>query len=158
MMGRSIKIGALFAAALAKGNAGADVMLFSDDARYVSLNRRDSTLTLAGWLEKQCAAAGTNFHAVFQKATRVYDRIVLLSDMQGWMGQAAPTKTFAEYKARFACDPKVYSFDLAGYGTLQFPERNVFCLAGFSEKALESLKLLDGDPGALVRQIEAVEL
>ena len=158
MVGRSIKIGALFAAALAKGNAGADVMLFSDDARYVSLNRRDSTLTLAGWLEKQCAAAGTNFHAVFQQAAQTYDRIILLSDMQGWMGGNTPTGTLAEYKARHACDPKVYSFDLAGYGTLQFPERNVFCLAGFSDKALETLKLLDGDAGALVRQIEAVEL
>ena len=158
MMGRSIKIGALFAAALAKSNAGADVMLFSDDARYVSLNRRDSTLTLAGWLEAQCAAAGTNFHAVFERATQAYDRIILLSDMQGWMGGHAPTGTFAKYRASHACDPKVYSFDLAGYGTLQFPERNVFCLAGFSDKALETLKLLDGDPGALVQQIEAVEL
>ncbi len=158
MMGRSIKIGALFAAALAKSNAGADVMLFSDDARYVSLNRRDSTLTLTGWLEAQCASAGTNFHAVFQKAAHAYDRIILLSDMQGWVGGNAPTGTFAEYKARHAADPKVYSFDLAGYGTLQFPERNVYCLAGWSDKALDTLKLLDGDAGSLVRQIEAVEL
>ncbi len=158
MMGRPIKIGALFAAALAKSNADADVMLFSNDARYVSLNRRDSTLTLAGGLEAQCAAAGTNFHAVFEEAARAYDRIILLSDMQGWVGVHAPTATFAAYKEVHACDPKVYSFDLAGYGTLQLPERNVFCLAGFSDKALETLKLLDGDAGALVRQIEAVEL
>ncbi len=158
MMGRPIKIGALFAAALAKSNADADVMLFSNDARYVSLNRRDSTLTLAGWLEAQCAAAGTNFHAIFDAATCPYDRIIILSDMQGWVGQVAPTATFAKYKARRSADPKVYSFDLAGYGTLQLPERNVFCLAGFSDKVLEMLKLLDGDADALVRQIEAVEL
>ena len=158
MMGRPIKIGALFAAALAKSNADADVMLFSDGAKYVSLNRRDSTLTLAGWLEKQCAAAGTNFHAVFNAATRAYDRIILLSDMQGWVGGHAPTTTFTAYKEVYACDPKIYSFDLAGYGTLQFPQRNVFCLAGWSDKALETLKLLDGDANALVRQIEAVEL
>ncbi len=158
MMGRPIKIGALFAAALAKSNAEADVMLFSDGAKYVSLNRRDSTLTLAGWLEKQRASAGTNFHAVFNSATRAYDRIIILSDMQGWVGGHAPMATFAAYKEVYACDPKVYSFDLAGYGTLQLPERNVFCLAGFTDKALETLKLLDGDAGALLRQIEAVEL
>ena len=158
MMGRPIKIGALFAAALAKSNTGADVMLFSDDARYVSLNRRDSTLTLAGWLESQCASAGTNFHAVFERAAQAYDRIIILSDMQGWIGGNAPTETLAIYRLCHACDPKVYSFDLAGYGTLQFPERNVFCLAGFTDKALETLKLLDGDAGSLVRQIEAVEL
>ena len=95
---------------------------------------------------------------MFRNARGAYDRIILLSDMQGWVGGHAPTATFAEYKARHAADPKVYSFDLAGYGTLQFPERNVFCLAGFSDKALETLKLLDGDAGSLVQQIEAVEL
>ena len=158
MMGRPIKIGALFAATLAKANAGADVMLFSDEAQYVSLNRRDSTLTVAGQLERGCKAAGTNFHAVFQAASQRYDRVVILSDMQAWMGGTVPTASLAKYRATFSADPKVYSFDLAGLGTLQFPERNVFCLAGFSDKTMETLSLLDHDPLALVRQIEAVEL
>lgn len=47
---------AVFAAVLAKAN-DADVMLFSDDAKHVALNKRDSTLTLARWLESQCASA-----------------------------------------------------------------------------------------------------
>ena len=158
MMGQPIKIGALFAATLAKANAGADVMLFSDEARYISLNRRDSTLTLAGQLERGCKAAGTNFHAVFETANHAYDRVVILSDMQAWMGGTVPTASLAKYRVAFSADPKVYSFDLAGLGTLQFPERNVFCLAGFSDKTMETLSLLDHDPLALVRQIEAVEL
>jgi 60 kDa SS-A/Ro ribonucleoprotein len=41
---------------------------------------------------------------------------------------------------------------------LQFPARQVCCLAGFSDKTLETLKLLDTDPDALIRVIEAVEL
>jgi len=64
MRGRPIKIGALFAATLAKAN-DADVMLFSDDARYVSITPRDTTLSVATWLEDQCAMGGTNFHAIF---------------------------------------------------------------------------------------------
>jgi hypothetical protein len=52
----------------------------------------------------------------------------------------------------------VFSFDLAGYGTLQFPERNVFCLAGFPEKALQTMRFLKEDKSALLREIEAVEL
>ena len=52
----------------------------------------------------------------------------------------------------------MYSFDLAGLGTLQLPERNVCCLAGWSDKALDTLQLLDSDAHALVRRIEAVEL
>jgi hypothetical protein len=157
MSGRPLKIGALFAATLAKAN-NADVMLFSNDARYVTLNKRDSTLTLAKWLESQAECAGTNFHAIFQQADRAYDRVIILSDMQGWVGYYTPVETFRQWKRRQRCDPKVFSFDLHGYGTLQFPERHIFCLAGFSDKTMETLKLLDSDPSALIRQIEAVEL
>jgi len=157
MMGRPIKIGALFAATLAKAN-DADVMLFSDDARYVSITRRDSTLTIAAWLEKQCASAGTNFHAIFQCAKRAYDRIIILSDMQGWIGHNTPVSTFNAWAKKYDATPKVFSFDLQGYGTLQFPQRDVFCLAGFSDKTLETLKRLDSDPAAFLRQIESIEL
>jgi hypothetical protein len=133
-------------------------MLFSDDAKYVSLNKRDSTLTLAQWLEGQAQAAGTNFHGIFQRAKRGYDRIIILSDMQGWIGHLAPTKTYEAYKKQFGADPKVFSFDLQGYGTLMFPERNIYCLAGFSDKTMDTLKFLDSDKTALLREIEAVEL
>ncbi|MBL9143710.1 MAG: TROVE domain-containing protein [Verrucomicrobiaceae bacterium] len=157
MMGRPIKIGSLFAAVLAKAN-DADVMLFSDDAKYVALNKRDSTLTLARWLESQCASAGTNFHAIFQRANRAYDRVLILSDMQGWIGGHAPTATFAQWKAKHSANPKVFSFDLNGYGTLQFPEREVYALAGWSDKSLEMLQFLDADKRALINEIEKIQL
>jgi hypothetical protein len=157
MMGRPIKIGALFAATLAKANE-ADVMLFSEDAKYVPLNTRNCTLTVAAWLESRCAAAGTNFHAIFQRANRAYDRIIILSDMQGWIGHDAPTASFAAWAKKYDAAPKVFSFDLQGYGTLQFPQRDVFCLAGFSDKTLETLKHLDSDQAAFLRQIESIEI
>jgi 60 kDa SS-A/Ro ribonucleoprotein len=144
-------------ATLAKAN-DADVLLFSDDANYVTVNKRDSTLTIANWLASNSKAAGTNFHAVFQTANRAYERIVILSDMQGWMGGHAPVKTFQGYKEKYSADPKIFLFDLQGYGTLQFPERNIYCLAGFSEKTMDTLKFLDSDNLALLAEIEAVEL
>jgi 60 kDa SS-A/Ro ribonucleoprotein len=157
MAGRPIKIGALFAATLAKSN-GADLMLFSGDAEYLPVNRRDSTLSLAKWIESKAAMSATNFHAIFQRAKGAYDRIILLSDMQGWVGHDAPTKSFEDFKQRTNCDPKVFSFDLNGHGTLMFPQRNVYALAGFSDKTLETLALLDSDPQALIKMIEAVAL
>lgn len=157
MSGRPIKIGSLFAAVLAKAN-DADVMLFSDDAKYVALNKRDSTLTLARWLESQCASAGTNFHNIFQRANRAYDRVIILSDMQGWIGGHAPTAAFAQWKAKHSANPKVFSFDLNGYGTLQFPEREVYALAGWSDKSLEMLQFLDADKRALINEIEKIQL
>ncbi len=75
--------------------------------------------------------------------------------MQGWIAGAAPTQTFETYKRR--CQ-KVYSFDLQGCGTLQFPERDVFCLAGFSEKTPKTLKFLESNKSALIARIEAIEL
>ena len=157
MMGRPLQIGALFAATLAKAN-DADVMLFSEDAQYVTLNKRDSTLTLAALLESKAQAGGTDFHCIFHRADRAYDRIIILSDMQGWIGQWTPVTAFNQWKARQRCDARIFSFDLAGYGTLQFPERNIFCLAGFSDKTMDTLARLDSDPAALIQQIEAIGL
>ncbi len=157
MAGRPIKIGALFAATLVKSN-DADLMVFSTDAQYLPLNRKDSTLTLAQSVEGKAAMAATNFHAIFQKASRAYDRIIILSDMQGWVGNDAPTQSFAAWKEKYRADPKVFSFDLQGYGTLQFPQPKTFCLAGFSDQTMDLLHLLDSDPQALIRKIEAVAL
>jgi 60 kDa SS-A/Ro ribonucleoprotein len=158
MNGRPLAIGSLFAAVLAKANTDATVMVFSNDAEFVALNRRDSTLSLARQIAGRAPKGGTNFHAIFQRAKCAYDRIVILSDMQGWIGHDAPTATFAAYKQRSAADPRVFSFDLAGYGTLQFPERNVYCLAGFSDRALQTMRFLEEDKSTLIREIEAIEL
>ncbi|MCB1212110.1 MAG: hypothetical protein KDK97_22495, partial [Verrucomicrobiales bacterium] len=101
---------------------------------------------------------GTDFHCIFRTANRAYDRIIILSDMQGWIGHMAPTDTFNQWKSLYRSNPKVFSFDLQGYGTLQLPERNVFCLAGFSDKTMDTLAHLDHDPAALIRQIEEIDL
>jgi hypothetical protein len=78
--------------------------------------------------------------------------------MQAWMGRWTPEKEFAKFVKRSGKRPRVYSFDLAGYGTLQFPQRDVYCLAGFSDKTMETMRFLEEDKQALLRQIDAVEL
>ncbi len=156
MSGRPIEIGSLFAAVLVKSN-NADFMRFSNDASYLTLNPSDSTLTLAGIMQN-AAGGGTNFHAIFETANRKYDRVIILSDMQGWMGHTTPVMSFGAYKNRTKSDPFVYSFDLAGLGTLQFPENKICCLAGFSEKTLDIMSVLEKDKTALIRDIERIEL
>lgn len=155
MAGQPQKIGSLFAATMVKAT-GADLMLFSDDAKYVTLNRRDTTLTAANSIP--FISGGTNFNAIFQRANRAYDRIVILSDMQGWVGGGAPVAPFAEYQRRFQVEPRVYSFDLKGYGTMQFPQERVYCLAGWSDRVFDVMHKLDRDPQALVREVEAIPL
>lgn len=155
MTGRPQAIGSLFAATLVKASY-AELMLFSDNARYISLNRRDTTLTAAQSIP--FISGGTNFNAIFQYANRAYDRIIILSDMQGWIGGGAPVASFAEYQKRYAAAPRIYSFDLKGYGTLQFPQERVYCLSGWSDRVFEIMQKLDRDPEALVHEVAAISL
>jgi 60 kDa SS-A/Ro ribonucleoprotein len=155
MVGRPAAIGSLFSAILVKANQ-ADFMTFSDSADYRTLNTKDATLTIAR--NMRFASGGTNFHAIFQKANKAYDRVIILSDMQGWIGNYSPAVPFADYCKRTNATPHIYSFDLQGYGTLQFPEKKVYAIAGFSEKILDVMKLLEQDRNALVNTVESVPL
>ena len=122
----------------------------------LSLDKQDATLTVASCIEKMAECAGTDFHATFQQAEKHYKRVIILSGMQAWVGHHAPVKALHQYKKRVGALPKVFTFDLAGYGSLTFPETNVYRLAGFSDKTLETLSLLDQDHQALLRQIANV--
>lgn len=153
MSGRPAQIGSLFSAILIKSN-NADFITFSDNARYRNVNPMDSTITIAGSIK--FAMGGTNFHSIFQIANKKYDRIVILSDMQGWIGHNTPNDSFNGYKKKFEANPLIYSFDLAGHGSMQFPERNVFCLAGFSDKVFDTMKMLEEDKNALINTIKGV--
>jgi 60 kDa SS-A/Ro ribonucleoprotein len=155
MSGKPSQIGSLFSAVLLKSN-DCDFMVFADNAKYLNVNSSDSIISIAGSLK--FAAGGTNFHAIFERANKAYDRIVILSDMQGWVGGNSPVRTFNAYKAKYDCDPFVYSFDLAGYGSLQFPQANIFALAGFSDKVFDIMSLLEQDKKALIAEINKIEI
>ncbi|HNO71558.1 MAG TPA: TROVE domain-containing protein [Bacteroidia bacterium] len=155
MQGKPAQIGSLFSAVLIKSN-NADFMVFADNAAYRNVNPMDSTITIANSI--RFASGGTNFQAIFNTANKKYDRVVILSDMQGWVGYNAPTVQFNAYKQRVGANPFLYSFDLNGYGSMQFPEQNVFAIAGFSEKIFDIMKLMEVDKKALVNTIKQVEL
>lgn len=155
MSGQPSKIGSLFTAVLAKA-CNADILTFSDDAQYHSFNPKDSVTSIAD--KFRFSMGGTNFHVIFETLNQKYDRIVILSDMQGWVGYDTPAAEFVNYKKKFSASPYVYSFDLAGHGTLQFPESQVYCLAGFSDKVFDIMKLLEQDKNALINEIEKIEL
>ena len=154
MSGRPSEIASLFGAILAKVN-NSDVMTFSTTANYKQYNPMDSVLTIRNGF--RYSGGGTNFKAIFQKANKKYDRVIILSDMQGWMGYTTPASEFAQYKKKYNANPYVYSWDLAGMGTLQFPEQNVFALAGFSDKVFDIMKMMELDKKALYNEIKAIQ-
>lgn len=155
MSGRPSEIASLFGAILAKVN-NCDVMTFSTDAKYMSYNPMDSVMTIRSSF--RFSGGGTNFKSIFQKANKKYDRVIILSDMQGWMGYTTPSAEFNQYKKKFGANPFVYSWDLAGMGTLQFPENNVFALAGFSDKVFDIMKMMELDKKALYNEIKSIQL
>ena len=159
MNGRPALIAALFAAVLFKSQKDADVLVFSNSAVRVHANPGDSLQTLANVFKGANRPAGTNFHSIFQTAARPYARIVILSDMEAWMGGNTPARSFQDYKRQHGCDPRIITFNLNSVsGTMQFPEPKVASLAGFSDTVLGLMKKLEQDPAALVHEIEAVEL
>jgi hypothetical protein len=158
------QIGALFAAVLYKAN-DADMMTFDSSARYVTVPPTLGPITLAQGIHFR--GGGTDFRMIFAAADRKYDRAFILSDMQGWMGtdtwgmrgsSSQALKTLKDYRRRTEMDTKVFSFDLQGYGTMQFPDHEIYCVAGWSEKIFDVLKVLEQDKLALIREIEKVEL
>lgn len=163
--------GAMFGIALAR-SSGADLVHFGDYAKYLSFNPADSTMTLFKWLDSlnggysyssdardsSYVGHGTNFHAIFDSLTEKYDRVIIITDMQGWSVYTHPGASLENYKRRTGANPQIYSWDMTGYGSLQFPERQVATLAGWSEKIFDIMKLVETDKQALVKKIKAIEL
>lgn len=154
MTGKPAQIGSLFAAVLIKSN-NTDFMMFSDSAQYKNVNPMDSTITIANSI--RFSSGGTNFHSIFETAKKSYSRIIILSDMQGWIGHNTPSRSLKDYKEATGANPFVYSFDLQGYGSMQFPESNVFALAGFSEKVFDIMGMLEQDRKAMINEIKKTE-
>jgi len=75
--------------------------------------------------------------------------------MQSW--RHSTPDSVKNYKKRFSADPHIYTVDLKGHGDMQFPESQVYCLAGFSDKIFEQMKYLETDKLALIRAIENYE-
>lgn len=151
------EIGGLFAAMLIKKN-NCDLVQFAERAAYVNVNVRDSADSIVKKISNSCVGGSTNMNAVFPCLRRKYDRIIILSDFQNWNTGYTPKTELNAYKKLYKADPFVYSWDLAGHGDIQFPERQVFCLAGFSDKAFDTMKFLEQDKNALINEIKAVKI
>lgn len=159
MNGKPIQIASLFASAILKANPySSHLIMFSDGASYASFDPRIPLATLAKLIEQSISPGGTNFNSIFPIAQVKYDRVIVLSDMQGWMGYNVPTVSFNAYKQKYNADPFIYSFDLQGHGSMQFSGPKVMCIAGFSEKIFDIVSVLEQDRNALENKIANYEL
>jgi hypothetical protein len=151
----------IMAAALYKRIENSDLIIFGTNAEYYSPAKTSSVADITSRIKAR-QFGGTNFPTVFDLASAhniAYDRVFILSDMQSWQhGYNGVSDSFHAYKKRLGVNPKLYCYDLAGYGTLQFPEANVYTLAGFSEKVFDLVAQLEEDPKILLNKIKAIKL
>jgi len=154
MQGKCSDIASIFAAVICKA-WDADLIMFESTSRYVNYNKKDSTMSLSRALKFN--GGGTNMPSAVQLMNRKYDRILILSDMQTWIG-GNTNSVLSAYQRKFGVKPWVYSFDLNGQGTMAFPEDRVAAIAGFSDKIFKVMSLLEQDKDAMVHTIENVSL
>ena len=141
---------ALIAATLAKG-IGADVYHFADRCDQIKFNPLDTVNTLKKqFLGKQGSVGyGTAFNSIMRTLNGKYDRVFVISDMQG--ADMVDSKAYA--------NTHIYSVDICGYGTTMFkPGSKVYKIFGYSSDIYELIKKVEIDPQALIKEIEKIEI
>lgn len=141
---------ALIAATLAKG-INADVFHFADRCEAIKFNPLDSINTLKKqFLDNQGSVGyGTAFQSIMKTLNGKYDRVFVISDMQG--GDMLDSKSYSS--------THIYSVDICGYGTTMFkPGNKVYKIFGYSSDIYELIKKVEIDPQALIKEIEAIEI
>lgn len=150
-------IATIFGAVLGLSN-DADVLAFSDRRAWVSMVKGTPVVVAALQIVAAVHGGGTDFRLIFDNTNGKYERIIVLSDNEAWIGHTRANETFKEYKRRTGADPKMFVFDLAGMPSMQFPESNTYFVAGFSEKVFDLMAAMEQDRDALVNAVEAVSL
>jgi len=137
------------------------VSSFACRHQVLDVSRKDALLTNMTRIAQTDVGGSTNawltVRHLRETKTRV-DRIILLSDMQCYdsVGRGdSLAEEVRKYRSSVNPDVFVYSVDLAGHGTSQFPadDRRVALLAGWSDRLLEFIPLFEADGSQAVDRI-----
>jgi hypothetical protein len=130
----------------------------ADYCGWVKLNPLAPVLDLAKQIESESVNGNTDFRLIFAKLTKPYDRIIILTDEQAWVGnyvRGTPAMDgLKDYRRRLSCDPLAYSIDLTGYGTSQFHSTKIIQLYGLSAKLFDFMEHAERGTDAMVAAIE----
>lgn len=135
-----------------------DIVAFGGTWKLLPIGKRDGVLSITERILETNVGCATEAAATLKDVTSKgtsYDRIILLSDMQCY-GKDNFAEVFLHYKASIGKKVKLYSIDLAGYGTTQTPEDepNTLLLAGFSERIFQFIRIFESDKIEALRIIE----
>jgi len=137
---------------------------FGQSYKTVSLSRRDSIMTNMQKIQKTNVGHSTEAwkciqHLIDNKI--VMDRVVVLSDMQcynnTWGSSHSLASLWVDYKRNVAPNATLYSIDLSGGDTTQFPtdENSVVQVSGWSDKIFQFIESVENS-GSAVDVINAI--
>lgn len=147
---------ALIGATLAKG-VGADLYHFASTCEEIKFNPSDSVNTIkkVGLGLTGRVGHGTDFGSIFSTLKGKYDRVFIISDMQG-ADSLGRNSSYSSYVSKHG-QPHIYNIDIVGYGTTMIkPGSKVYSLFGYSNETYELCKKVEVDPKVLLKAIEAI--
>lgn len=151
---RAVEKAALIGATLAKG-IGADMYHFSNSCSQLTFNPLDSVNTIKNFVVNRSFGGGTEFNSIFRSLNGKYDRVFVISDMQG--GDSILRNSSYQSYIKTHGQPFVYSIDLCGYGNTMFKQSDkLINLYGYSADIYESVKSSEIDPKAILKEIRKI--
>ena len=151
---RAVDKAALIGATLAKG-IGADMYHFSNSCSQLTFNPLDSVNTIKNFVVNRSFGGGTSFESIFRALNGKYDRVFVISDMQGG-DNILSHSTYQSYVKTHG-QPFVYSIDLCGYGNTMFKQnQKLINLYGYSADIYEFVKSSEVDPKAILKEIRKI--
>lgn len=144
----------LIGATLVK-SIGADLYSFDYDCRRMAYNPLDTINTIKNSIVQRTNGGDTVFESIFRALDGKYDRIFVISDMQG--GDSILSKSsYQSYVNKYG-QPYIYSIDLCGYGDTMFKQSDkLINLYGYSSDIYESIKTSEIDPKAILKEIRKI--
>ena len=156
-----VDIARLFGCALFKANPyNTEVFGFDSNVYSYNLSSRTPVIDMINSINANGGSTDLwQVFAAFKAHGKLFERVIILSDMQAWdsSGYSQSVQSyFSQWVARLPHVPKVYSVDLAGYGTSQFGD--VSMVSGWSEKIFSIIGILEQDKNALINIIKNYEI
>jgi hypothetical protein len=151
---RAVEKAALVGATLVKG-IGADLYHFSTGCEQLAYNPLDTVNTIKNSIVTRAYGGGTSFESIFRALNGKYDRVFVVSDMQGG-DSILKYSTYQSYINKHG-QPYIYSIDMCGYGNTMFKQNDkLINLFGYSSDIYEFVKRAELNPKAILEEIRKI--
>lgn len=153
---KAVEKAALIGATLVKG-IGADMYHFSTSCSKLTYNPLDTVNTIKNVVLTRQYGGGTEFNTIFRTLEGKYDRVFVISDMQGGdtLLRGSSYQTYVKTNGQ----PFIYSIDLCGYGTTMFKQNEkLINLFGYGSDIYEMVKKSEINPEQILKEIRAIQI